>query len=399
MRISMVSTLNLDKLYELCYIKQNTVKNINALFSENIINIYNNIEISFYINDISIYEAFILKEFASSTSKLNNKHFLYKKYMPMDAPAELKKYVDAIELITEDNGIHDKVLKSSYPYLYGPCYLIHGDIIAKFTGNELKSFFDVNPIDFFLKVTGGLCATQSDDPNNPAIIFKTDYELDNVQISQHLHSMFMTKFYAYLNKRVTFVDVVTDTVSYKHFTNHSTLTKLATIRNPFLEISLKDTKKEDTTKEIDKYKQKFPKEFTQELLKLTTIDVEVYSNFSTFLELFELLPKNMFTMKEDLKIPFKFKEIYIPKEFEAYYDKLEDRYTKLQAYVEASEYNPMAMYQYTYLNSKFAYTISVKLEDINLYINPLTKEKGFIPETDKVLDSIVKFAKAAYNII
>ena len=297
MRITTVSTLNLDKLYDLCCIKQNTVKNINALFSDHILDIYNNIEISFGLEDVSAYEAFILKEFASVTSRLNNKHFLYKKYLPMDAPAEIKKYVEAIEMVVEDNSIHDKVLKSSYPYLYGPSYLIHGDMIAKFTGNELKHFFDVNPVDFFLKVTGGLCASQNDDPNNPVIVFKTDYELDNVQISQHLRNMFMTKFYAYLNKRLTFVDIITDTVSYRHFTNHSSLTKLSCIRNPYLEINLKDTKKEDTQKEIDKYKTKFPKEFSPDLLSLTSIDVEVYSNFSTFLELFELLPKDMFTMK------------------------------------------------------------------------------------------------------
>ena len=44
MRITTVSTLNLDKLYDLCCIKQNTVKNINALFSDHILDIYNNAE-------------------------------------------------------------------------------------------------------------------------------------------------------------------------------------------------------------------------------------------------------------------------------------------------------------------------------------------------------------------
>lgn len=398
MRVGMVSSLNLDKLYNLCVTKQNVVENINALFSDNIFDVYNNIELSFLLTDVTVYEAFILKEFATYTTKLTNKHFLYKKYLPMDTPAEIKKYIELIESISDDKGIHDNI-RNSYPYLYGPCYLIQGDMIAKFTGKDLKYFFEMNPVDFFLKVTGGLCATQSDDSNNPGILFKPDYKLDNVSISQHLQKMFITKYYAYLNKRVTFADLITDSISHKYFTNHEKLTRMVSIRNPYLEVNMKDQKSDEVAKEVTTYKTKFPKEFSEDLLSMTSIDVEVYSNFSTFLELYENLPKSMFILKEDLKIPFKFKEIYIPESFEPYYDKLEERYTKLQEYIESINNNPMAMYQYTYLNSRFSYTLHFSESDVNLYINPLTKVKGLMPETNKVLSSLIGYALSVYKLI
>ena len=396
----MVSTLNLDKLYDLCCVKQNVVENINALFSENLVDVYNNVELGFMVKDISIYEAFILKEFATSTSRLANKHFLYKKYMPMDTPNEIKKYSELLESISDDKGIHDNI-RNTYPYFYGPAFLVQGDMMCKFTGSDLYKFFDKNPVDFFLKVTGGLCATQSDKPDengNIGILFKSDYKLDNLKISKHLQSMFTTKFYAYLNKRVVFADLITDSVSYKYFTNHDKLFKFASIRNPYLEINMKTSSKDDYNKDVMAYRTKLPKEFRADMLSMTVLDAEIYSNFSTFLELFERLPKYMFIMKEDLKIPFKFKEIYIPEVFEPYYDKLEDKYTKLQSYIESIT-NPMAMYQYTYLNSKFAYTISIKMEDINLYINPLLKDKGLMPETIKVLNQLLKTAQAIYQIL
>lgn len=401
MRVEMVSTLNLDKLYDLCCLKQNVVNNINALFSDNLEYMYNNIELSFTLRDVSSYEAFILKEFASSTSRLVNKHFLYKKYLPMDTPDEIKKYSELLESISDDKGIHDNI-RNSYPYLYGPTYLIQGDMIAKFTGKDLYKFFEKNPVDFFLKVTGGLCATQSDTPDengNINIKFKTEYKLEASKISKHLQNMFMTKFYAYLHKRVHFADMVVDSINHKHFTNHENLIKLSAIRNPYFEVCMVGISNNEYEKELNSYKKKFPVDFREDNLKLTTIDIEVYSNFSTFLELFERLPKSMFTMKEDLKVPFNFKEIYIPEVFEPYYDKMEEKYTKIQSYIESIENNVMAMYQYTYLNSKYAYTISFTMEDVNLYLNPLSKDKALIPESAKVLTQAIKTAKAIYNIL
>ena len=209
----------------------------------------------------------------------------------------------------------------------------------------------------------------------------------------------MTKFYAYLNKRVTFADLITDSVAHKRFSNHDGLTKLSAIRNPYFEVSMKDTPKEKISNEVNRYKTNFPKDFSEDLLSMTSIDVELYTNFVTFLELFETLPKSMFILKEDLKIPFKFKEIYIPKLFEPYYDKLEDRYTKLQEYIESLKTNPMAMYQYTYFNSKFAYKMSFSLKDVNLYINPASKIKGLTPEFSEVMTHLVKYSLAAYNLL
>lgn len=394
MKVNMVSTLNIDKLYKLCCTKQNTTKNPMSLFSDRLYEFYNRVEIALELIDVSVYEAFILKDYATSVSPLNNKHFLFNDNIPLDAPSEVKKYCDIITTISEDVGIHDN-LRYTYPYLYGPAYLVHGDMVVKFTGRDLFKLFEKNPIDFFLKATSGTCATQND--TDQTLVFKTDYKIDIVGIHSFIKTLFLNKFYRYLINNVVPADLVTDSELHVNFSNHEKKFNIASLKHPYLEVDLKNNPDELNTSAAIKAKNKVYK--ADEALYMTSIDIEMYTNFSTFLELYMLLPKRMFTVIEDLKVPFNFKEIYIPKSFEPYYDKLESRYTLLQEYIKSIKDNPAAMYQYTYLNSKIAFTVSYSFEDVNLYINPLIKNKGYIKETSEALNFMMASAKTLYNVI
>lgn len=410
MRIETVNVLGLDILYELCCVKQNSdnsfntssliLKNMNTLLSNKVEDIYNHTEISFALASVSMYEAFILKKFASNVSKLIDTHFMYKEYLPMDTPYEVRKYSEIMETIKDDAGLHN-IIKYTYPYLYGPAYLIQGDMVCTFTGKELYQFFGKNPVEFFTSMTNGSCikADEPDENGETKIKLDPNYKIDNFTVTQYIQKLFTNKFYAYLNNEVKFSDMIVDSVTYKNYSSHDRLYKLVRVRNPFLELDLKSSSKEDIINKTTNYRTKVQKEYKDQVLNLTRVDVSIYSNFSTFLELFENLPNEMFTYREDLKIPFKFKEIYIPKEFEPYFDKLEDRYTHLQEYIKSLDDNVMAQSQYTYLNSKYSYTLSFTLNEVNLFINPLLKNKGLRKESIDVITGLIKQAQNAYNLL
>ena len=69
MKITTVNTLNLEKLYEVCVKKINEGTE-NQKFGANIYELFNNIEISFALEEVSMMDAFFLKQISSKCSPL-----------------------------------------------------------------------------------------------------------------------------------------------------------------------------------------------------------------------------------------------------------------------------------------------------------------------------------------
>ena len=76
MQVHSISHINLFKLYEACMLKQNNKKFLDGKFGRNLFALYNNVEITYILEDVSLYEAFLLKRFASRTTRLSNLQFL-----------------------------------------------------------------------------------------------------------------------------------------------------------------------------------------------------------------------------------------------------------------------------------------------------------------------------------
>lgn len=390
MKIEVVSTLNIDKLYQACVTKQNNMGSKNGVgFGAHVSNLYSHVDISFYVTDISIYEAYFLKKIATNASPIMNKHIIDKDDVDLDLI--VKKYVSTLNDIEEDSSINSNI-KYDYYYLYGPAALVRGDMTINLSGRELITIFELDPTNFFLSATSGTCSTTEDDGT---IKLKPDYEFKDTNLSSYIAKDFTKKFYSYMNTEITTNDLYSDSTIHGMFSNHDSLCKLSSLMNPFLELDFEDENWQSigqTYKETIKGKYDFDKK------KITYLEFRLYTNFSTFLNLYEYLPNSFFTSFESLFVPEKFKEIYIPEEFESYREVLENKYYDIQRLVE-NDTNTINRFQYTYLNSRYAYSMKFKLEDINLYINILHDNKTIQPETKKVLENIIKFAKAAYQII
>ena len=392
MKVLSVNTLNLDKLYEVCTHQVN--ETINQKFGSDIFELYNNIEISFGLDNVTPIDAFFLKEMTSKTTDLVD---IVLDYDNLDYDTNIRRYAKYINDILEDKSINDKE-KWDYPYLYGPACILKGKMGVSITGSSLVSILGDEPADFFLKATSGTCANNDSGP----LSFKTDFDVNSTNISAFLAKIFLDSFNRRMNNRFSSIDELSDTGIHNHFVQHEALTKLVSIRNPYLAIDIKNESPDKYNEDIAEYRRfmatSFYKEIRKNNIKISEFEVSCYSNMSTLLELYMKLPKRFFTVVEDFRIPFSFREIYIPSDYpEKVASTLTKRYEEMQSSIDTIKSSMYEKFSHVYLNSKISYTIKVSLEDINLYINQLLKDKSLTTESVSVLISIIKFAKAVYT--
>ena len=394
MRVLSVNTLNLDKLYKTCAFQVNETNNVK--FGSNIFELYNNIEISFGLSDVTPIDAFFLKEITTKTTKLVD---LEIDSDNLDYDTNVRRYAKYVRNIMEDSSVKSDE-KWDYPFLYGPAHILKGKMGVSISGSDLVSILGNEPSDFFLKATSGTCADNVSGP----ISFKTDFDLNDSNISAFLAKLFLDSFNRRMKNRFSLIDEISDTGINKYFVQHESLIKLKSVRNPYLVIDFKNTESKVWKKDVDNYKElmssSFYKEINNDILKITEFEVECYSNLSTLIELYLALPKRFFITVEDFRIPFSFKDIYIPSDYpEKIAATLTRRYEEMQTSIDTLQSSAYDKISHTYLNSKISYTMKLSLEDINLYINQLMKNKSLSVESISILVSILKFAKSIYSSI
>lgn len=404
MIIDKLLTLNLEELYKACCLKQyEKSRDSKFEFKSGIINIYNHVELTFNMHDVSIYEYMLLKRYASRCTKLYNKTILYKS---PDYSSELYEYAKLIHEITNDKDIINTRIKHDYPYLYGPSYLIRGECSVTLTGKRLISIFDIDPANTFLLATKGKCLSE-----NGSITFNKEYNFSNgtegasnrIEIENFITDKFIRAFYnSFFISSTTGSDLISDSSIHYYFSTHETPLELFSISNPIVNLNIRRDNLNKATDLISSAKSELDdnKVFMDEDVIYDDICMifNLYTRFSTYMNLFENLPSNLFISEEDLKIPYNFKEIYIPIEFhQKYSEKLEDAYTSLNTYLDNEHKNFYVKYQCTYLNSMYAYSIKIKLDDVNKYINEVDS-KELLPEAKNIIDEIIKYSRAVFNL-
>jgi hypothetical protein len=398
MIIKDLTTINIDKLYSACCLRQEAKSNnIKNDFNTNLVNIYNHIELTYYLEDVSIYEYMLLKRYSTRCSILYNKRI---NYNSPDYSPELYNYAKLIYNITNDPDIINTPIKYNYPYMYGPSYLVRGDCYVTLSGTDLINIFDIVPSDFFIKYTKGKCILDKND-----VLFNKKLNiLDNIElyndIKYGIKEKFIKSFYnIFFLKSTTGNDIISNSAIHYYLSNHESEIKLSCISNPLYKCEIREDNLDDIRKNILARKTENSKYFTiDNIISDTTVIFNIYSRFSTYIELLENLPKEFFISAEDLKIPSNFRELYIPIEiYNKYGDEMEDRYTELNNYIEKENRNFYVKYQCTYLNSMYSYSIKIKLDDVNKYINTINRN-NILKDTKNIIEEIIRYSIAVLKL-
>jgi hypothetical protein len=393
MNIYSINAINLNKLYSACCILDNSNGDSpSKSFGDDFVYFLNHVEISLALINVTPFDAFLLKNFASSCSRLYERSFSANSG---ELTPELKKYAKVINDIMTDDNVSDK---DDFIYLNGPSNLTSGKMTVTFTGINLYTFFTLKPKKFFIEASDKACLDAS-DRLIPDFNFNTTQDnpiLD--KILGYISTKFHSEFRKFANKFLTNVDIFSDSAIYTYFSNHKDLVKLASVTNPCIDIQFDTITNEKYHIAIDNYKDSAPNYVKKNRLTNTNLEFSIYSNFSTFLQLYELLPKSFFISMDDLKVPFKTIEIEIPNQFRNYEVRLTNRISDIiKARDEAKE--PYDKCNYMFLNSKIYYSLKFTFNDVNYYINPLLKEEGLFEEVRKIINSIIRYSKGTYTIL
>jgi hypothetical protein len=372
-------------------LKQNNKKFLDGKFGRNLFALYNNIEITYILEDVSLYEAFLLKRFASRTTRLSNLQFLKEYTEITGAPKKFTAFVYALQ---HDEKIPYTPEKHDYCHLYGPTYFIHGDMTITLTGGDLVKLFDMDPTPFFQAASDGKCVqfVGEGEIKVPELL---PFKFEPSMITKTLIDLFLDRFQRDSVEFISRVDMFTDIANHNFFSNHDTLIRLAYMKNPYAKLNFKGSHWKATLSEAPAELKKHKKSFDEN----TYLTFEVYSHFSTFLDLYDKLPKRMFILIEDVKAAAQFQEIYIPSIFDDFKEHFTKRYEELNEYIQSIADFPYLRYQYTYLNAPIAYSIELSLYEFNVYIAPLMEEKVLKSQSQDVCRSMIKFAKSIYNYI
>lgn len=395
MKIRSVSTLNFDKLYNICASKINDEASI-PQFGYNIYALYNNLELSFGITDVSPVEAYYLREYSWKSTPLMNIKFDYDN---IGLSAGVRRFSMYEHEIMEDDSVTDRQ-KYEYPYNYGPAILLKGDMNISLSGHRLLSILSDDPSNFFLQSTSGRCA--SNFGNGSPLMFKKEFDLSSTRFTDFLAKEFSDYFKRHINTRLSNLDNNSDSGLYKYFISHDKGVKLVTIRHPYLEIDIR-SENDNWKKDVEQYKTVMKSsasfdELNKNILDATEFEVSCCTPFSTFINLYMNLPTRLFSVIEDIRIPHTFREVYIPSTYaEKVASKLYSRYDVMNDAINTIQdaYDKIC---HTYLNANIAYNMKMTLNEINLYINQLAKTNKITADSKNVLMDIMKCSKTVYKL-
>jgi hypothetical protein len=190
---------------------------------------------------------------------------------------------------------------------------------------------------------------------------------------------------------------------FKHFSNHddtadSKIAKISLLKNPCMKVDFETDSYKKCLAIIDRYGIEAPQYVKDELMTLTHMEFKVYSDMNSFLYLRNELPHHVFITVEDLKIPYKNREFFIPDEYGAYSIRLKSRYEDIEKYVSDSK-DIIEKTEYTYNHSKISYVLDLSFDEVNRYITPLTNDYDKVSRTTKtILRTIIDKAKFCYKL-
>lgn len=371
MKINEINYCNIDKVLKVISSGKNN-QNYKKQNSENITNVLNHASISMDINEISIIEAFMLKQFASDSiftfeTNIDNSLIDKEKYPEYKEISE--NIFDLTNTMNNDEDIEYKPTAVLFPSV---CLTKH--VLVIFTGDRLHNIFSSVPDLFFDEMFSKL-HIENDRKSYPTELPSKEI-LDNTVIE-----WFYKHFYKFINNKLSNINLFTDvTIKEEYYdVNDNNGVFMSHVNTPYGIINFVNSNALQIQNELSKASRIFTldESIIEEAFKNTIIYFEVKSTFYTFLEMFMKLPTKFFSDYEDIKILLKDNEIIIPDGYDQYTVRLNTIIEKLILFRDnftKENNNGVEKFNYILLNTPIKYTLQLSLDDIRSTLYNYEKE-------------------------
>lgn len=405
MKINSVSYCNIDKVYK-ASIAGKTNQNFKKSVGANFYQLLNHASITFDISEVSVLEAFMMKQFCNGNTiqmeTISDIDFINKDKFPAShkSASTLLTTLDAIDA---DDDIETKP---------GMCLLptecIRKQMLVTLKGNSLGIILSSMPDSFFINAF----KLKSVD-EIPSVMPEINEGFENQVIST-----FMESFYKFMADRLTRVDLITDaTINeeyYKYMDNTLSVT-LSHVNTPYGIMNFLGDDADNLPSQIPSCKKTFQNVSRlnhDELFKSTHLFYEVSCTFYTFLEMYLALPFNFFVDYQDLKILTKSKLI-IPDGLSKYNVRINNRVSELidelNMICTKEEYK-LEKYNHILLNTKITFTMDVSFFDITNTLCYFEKDivegsiygntnSYLVLELLKIIESIKDNSKTIFSVL
>lgn len=383
MRINKIEILNLDILYKTITTLQNNDDYKNLLFTNEFNQVLNQLVINLDLSDINKFEYIYLKRFSSDISKFNNnkidKDYVSTNYWDIYNES-IKPLLYLLNDIKNDNYDIDKLNIL-------PLGLYSSDVKISLYGSALANIITYTPHIFFIKATKGKCI----DENKK---FIEDYNIYTEDLNSFIISEFIEKFYKYIIDSINTIDLPSSFFIDENFYNRNSnnLITLSSLYNREITFDFLN----DNSTDINNKLKEYTNSSRESNLKDTRINFIVNSSLNSFVDLINLLPVDRIISYEPISIPINncrnYEDIpFCPLEIS---DKYQVRYTErinsiIGSVVRYYSKDKDVIKKVSLVNgySKYKYMISLKLSDIEEYLNIECKY-----ELKEIIDIIKKYS-------
>lgn len=358
MIVQNVEMSNIDKLYEAIAIGKHNPDYDKKIY-DNINKLLSHTTITFFIDDLTLFEEFIMKVFTNSeiipVATFYDNEALGDKY---------KQVIDNI-LTLSDSINRDADIKYSIGQYFLTAGCITKRIILSLSGPQLFSIFGMMPDVFFMKTFG----YQSNSDFSHEIL---DYKV----LEDSLITNFVNNFYSYYQSYVNKIDAVIDSYIHSNFysfiDDKKTSVALSDVVSPTGSISFFDDKTDNIQTDITHTSSVFL-DVIDDVRGLMYKSINLYfvinCSFYAFLEMFIALPNIFFIDHQDMKLLFREDaKMIIPEGLDKYNMRLSSKLgdiKKMKDEVSSKPEANLTRYKFIPLNTSIKFSMKISLNDIS----------------------------------
>lgn len=370
MKLVYVKPVNLDLLENAYKSGILEAKDFTKDFGKNLTNILSHIKISFLVSEISILEAYLLRQFCCG-EMIDIGTYMDDNKINSDKYPNTHRAIQSLFLLNRTIQ-NDNDVEINLGSLLFPIKCVEKECLITFRSNSI------------LNLTGIMSRSSDCFFNRVYEIQKKDQggRSKNDIINDLLIEAFFKEFYTYASNKLQYTDFLSDSVldfAYlQHAKNNNNLISLSHINTLYGELQFINS-----TPDLYKYlmdtinKNKESLKLSDNNVNMKGSDIYFVCNTSlyTFLELALYLPLDCIIESTDLKIVYNSSQYIIPKETEKYRSRITSILEKLhkerignQAGSNIDNYNLIP------LNTKIQYSLKFNLSEVSDIIMGLEKK-------------------------
>lgn len=371
MKIDSIELCNINTLYNLLSeIKDTDHKGV--VFGRNMNNLLKHLSITMEVSDISLLEAYYLKQYCCGDFVLNNTKIDLLAEGPDNGP--ISTIIKAMD-VDSDIEIKPGILFLQLNKIKCNCFI-------SLSGSTLCNIFSTFPENFFRSLFTDL--------DNRVLLTHIKNE-DLEKVNNKIIELFLKSFFKYCNEKSSYIDILSDYGIEKEYYKYgeidtATLSTVQTIRGGF-NLAARDT--DDIGIQIDLIKEKLLELRKEDIINSTKLIYTCNSSLNAFLKLFLSINIDYFIDTEDIKKVISKDEYIFPSCFNKYKIRLNANIDELvemknKKLEELNGEMNFSKFGNLLLNSTINYSLKLSLTDIDI-INSKLKNGEIIRNHEKNL--------------